>query len=254
MVGKRRSPSERAAVFASLEQGLTHRETSAETGVPVDTIRTWLKRPFPGPRCEVCGQVPHDFSVLAAPVYAYLLGSYLGDGCIFAQSGTRSHYLRVTLDTAYPGIIEETAAAMAAIRGRSVRIEADRRGKNCVHVISSWVSWPCVFPQHGPGRKHHRPIVLEPWQQEIVDAAPEMFLRGLIHTDGWRGLNRVTVKGRDYAYPRYQFSNRSDDIRALFTGTCDRLGIEWRRWGRWHVSVARRASVARMDEFVGPKA
>jgi hypothetical protein len=26
-----------------------------------------------------------------------------------------------------------------------------------------------AFPQHGPGRKHERPIVLEPWQLEIVD-------------------------------------------------------------------------------------
>ena len=65
--------------------------------------------------------------------------------------------------------------------------------------------------------------------------------------------NRVTVKGRDYAYPRYQFSNRSDDIRALFTYACDLVGIEWRPWGRWHISVARSASVARLDEFVGPK-
>ena len=23
--------------------------------------------------------------------------------------------------------------------------------------------WPCLFPQHGPGRKHGRPIVLEEW-------------------------------------------------------------------------------------------
>jgi hypothetical protein len=64
----------------------------------------------------------------------------------------------------------------------------------------------------------------------IVDAEPQAFLRGLIHTDGWRGLNRVRVKGKDYAYPRYQFSNRSDDIRKLFTGACEKLGVEWRQW------------------------
>jgi hypothetical protein len=112
---------------------------------------------------------------------------------------------------------------------------------------------PCLFPQHGPGRKHHRPIFLAPWQQEIVNAEPEKFLRGLIHSDGWRGMNRVHVKGRDYEYPRYQFSNRSEDIKRLFTDTCDRLGIEWRRWGRYHISVARRVSVALLDEFIAPK-
>lgn len=45
------------------------------------------------------------------------------------------------------------------------------------------------------------------WQPAIVDEHPQPLIRGLIHSDGWRGLNRVTVKGREYAYPRYQFSN-----------------------------------------------
>jgi hypothetical protein len=44
------------------------------------------------------------------------------------------------------------------------------------------------------------------------------FLRGLFHSDGWRGLNRVHVKGRDYSYPRYQFSNRSDAKLDTFVG------------------------------------
>jgi hypothetical protein len=61
------------------------------------------------------------------------------------------------------------------------------------------------------------------------------------------------VKGKGYAYPRYQFSNRSADIRRIFTDTCDLLGIAWRPWGRWHISVARRESVAKLDEFVGLK-
>jgi hypothetical protein len=86
-----------------------------------------------------------------------------------------------------------------------------------------------------------------------VHAASKPFVRGLIQTDGWRGVNRVRAKGRDYAYPRYQFSNRSDDIRKLFTDACDRLGVAWRQWTRYHVSVARRGAVAYLDSFVGPK-
>ena len=122
-----------------------------------------------------------------------------------------------------------------------------------MNVDSGWKCWPCLFPQHGRGRKHHRAIELAAWQREIVDAQPGFFLRGLIHTDGWRGVNRVRVKGHDYEYPRYQFSNRSDDIRRLFCEACDCLGIEWRPWTRYHVSVARRASVAVLDRYVGPK-
>jgi hypothetical protein len=87
----------------------------------------------------------------------------------------------------------------------------------------------------------------------VVDAFPGSFLRGLIHTDGWRGTNRVHLKGKYYQYPRYQFSNRSDDIRKLFTDACDKVGVEWRPWTRYHVSVAKRESVAILDSFVGPK-
>ena len=56
---------------------------------------------------------------------------------------------------------------------------------------------------------------------------------------------------KTYEYPRYNFSNRSDDIRKIFCDACDLLGIEWRVMNWWDISVARRASVARLDEFVG---
>jgi hypothetical protein len=51
---------------------------------------------------------------------------------------------------------------------------------------------------------------------------------------------------------RYQFTNRSDDIRHLFTVACDVLGIEWCPMGRYHISVARRAGVATLDAIAGP--
>jgi hypothetical protein len=52
-----------------------------------------------------------------------------------------------------------------------------------------WTHWPCVFPQHGPGRKHNRKIALEDWQQKIVDRHSGMFLRSLFHSDGSRFVN-----------------------------------------------------------------
>ncbi len=161
--------------------------------------------------------------------------------------------MRISSDAQYGGIIEECCDSIEAVRGKRPAIRLHKY-KRLANLISYWKAWPCLLPQHGRGRKHSRTIALAPWQVELVESTPGFFLRGLIHSDGWRGLNRVTVKGRDYAYPRYQFSNRSDDIRALFTYACDLVGVEWRPWGRWHISVARRASVARLDEFVGPKA
>jgi hypothetical protein len=236
--------------------GLADRQISATTGIPIETIRTWRQRGDPrqpDPRrtsCPRCGAKPHALETPSAAQYAYLLGVYLGDGHV--RRWGNSYVLRVSLDTAYPGIVDEVGSAIATLR-RGTHSRRYSLSKQLVNVESSWVAWPCLLPQHGPGRKHNQPIVLEDRQQRIVDAEPGQFLRGLIHTDGWRGTNKVTVKGRDYEYPRYQFSNRSDDIRGLFTDACDRLGVEWRPWTRHHVSVAKRASVEILDRYVGQK-
>ena len=151
------------------------------------------------------------------------------------------------------GFAQTAGGAVAPAPLTVVPTTTPSRRDGSVVVGSTWKGWRCLFPQHGPGRKHERSIALVPWQERLVARAPEWLLRGLIHTDGWRGSNRVTSKGKVYEYPRYQFSNRSDDIRRLFTDACDRLGVEWRQWTRYHVSVARRESVAYLDMFIGLK-
>jgi len=119
----------------------------------------------------------------------------------------------------------------------------------CIELGSYWKHWLCLFPQHGRGAKHLRRIELADWQRQLIDLYPDEFLAGLIHSDGCRCINRV--KGREY--PRYFFTNMSDDIRALFTMTCGALGIDCRPAGHKNVSVAQRRSVALMDRLVGPK-
>ncbi len=103
----------------------------------------------------------------------------------------------VTCCADYAGIIEECAKAMGAVLPNKVgRIPR----KGCIDVVSYSKHWPCLFPQHGTGRKHTRSIVLEPWQRRIaMETHPQLLLRGLIHSDGRRGINRVA---RGYAYPR----------------------------------------------------
>ena len=114
--------------------------------------------------------------------------------------------------------------------------------------------WPCLFPQHGPGLKHHRRIILETWQRRFaLEMRPDLFVRGLVHSDGCRVTNRVTVRGKRYAYPRYFFTNESDDIRELFIDACEQLGVAARHNRRNSISVARSESVAILDRVVGPK-
>ena len=259
MNGVRRPQSEVAKVRELLARGLSDYEIARRTGIPRGTILDWRRpggRASPNPttledRCEACGGI-HSLEYLDRLAYSYLLGEYLGDGCLWRSRRTGTCVLRISCDAQYRGIIEECCGAIESVRGRAPYVY-QYRTKRLATITSYWRAWPCLFPQHGPGRKHHRPIALVAWQQAIVEDYPEPFLRGLIDSDGWRGVNRVRVKGRDYEYPRYQFSNRSQDIKNLFTSTCDLLGIEWRPWGPHHISVARRESVALMDEFIGPK-
>lgn len=243
-----------------LESGLDRGAVASRLEISPATVRRWSRGGWPRaarplvtgePFCPRCLQRAHHFAELPAAAYAHLLGLYLGDGCVAPLRST--YQLRITMDSRYPGIIGEAVESVRTVVP-SRRVGAyPVRGQRCVNVTACEPGWPCLLPQHAPGKKQDRPVRLEPWQQEIVDAHPGRFLRGLVQSDGWRGENRVHVKGRDYSYPRYQFSSRSDDIRRLFTDACDRVGVAWRPWGRWHISVARRDAVALLDEHVGPK-
>lgn len=129
-----------------------------------------------------------------------------------------------------------------------------RGGSGAVRVEARWKHWPCVFPQHGPGRRHPRKIELREWQREIVAKYPEQLLRGLFHSDGCRFVNWASKPdGKRYFYVRYMYSNESDDIRNTLTSTLDLLGIKWRQPRRNAIAVSRKEAVDALDRFVGPK-
>lgn len=188
--------------------------------------------------------------------YAYLLGIYLGDG--YVSKADHSPVLEIALDTRYPGIASECIAAIwnvAEVRARrQIRLSATGIS---IRVTAGSRIWPVAFPQHGPGKKHNRRIELAGWQQDVVARFPKRFLRGLIHSDGSRSINRFRIrlrKGeREYAYVRYFFTNLSADIRGLFCASCDALDIRWTQSSHKNISVAERRSVELLDSFVGPK-
>lgn len=157
--------------------------------------------------------------------------------------------LRITLDDAYPAIIDECYEAMARVRGVNTQPPNIVPAPGCCNVTSYWKHWPCVFPQHGVGPKHLRPIVLDHWQRRIASDHPERLLRGLIHSDGCRDRN--VVKGK--SYPRYSFSNESHDIKGIFLDACEQVGLRWTTPNHKVVALSRRSDVERLDSFIGPK-
>jgi hypothetical protein len=214
-----RTREEVATVLELVRAGLNDCEIARRTGIPRGTVRCWRvgRRPNfhrPGATCAVCGGIPHT---LPQAPYTYLLGLYLGDGCL--TPFPRDVYkLRISCASGYPGLIRLCELAMAQILPNKVNRVV---GQGCFEIYSFSKHWICLFPQHGPGRKHERKIELAGWQQDLVDADPRPLLRGLLHSDGCRVLDWVNGT----PYPRYHFS----------------------------LSVARRDSVALLDAFVGPK-
>ena len=244
------------------DRGILDRENAQICGVSIRSIRHWRsgdrraqrdrrtgarKSPPTCPRCH--GRA------LDETAYAYLLGLYLGDGHI--TQGPRSYVLWLACADAWPGLLQQARQAMALAMPSSAVFCASKRSAACTYVKSVSKHWPCLFPQHGPGRKHERVIELEPWQEETVARYAGDFARGLFHSDGYRGINRVRRPLKDgdrwYGYPRYLFVNSSADIHRLCGEALDRLGVAWRFSKPTTISVARRDAVARLDQFVGPK-
>lgn len=239
-----------------MRQGVPNRVVAQQLNIPRGTVGWWRRedrksrgetyvQPTDCPRCTGCK--------LNEAAYAYLLGLYLGDGHIISKH--KQHHLSIFCDARHTSLIAALEDAMQKVMPMP---RISRRSKTgCVEVKSYTKHWTCLFPQHGPGKKHERPIVLDPWQQAIVDAYPWDFIRGLIHSDGCRTTNWTTrvIAGerKRYDYPRYFFTNTSKDIIGLFTRTLDQVGVEWKQANAQNISVARKASVALLDAHVGPK-
>jgi hypothetical protein len=243
-------PRERSAALALLSEGSRLAAVSRELGVARSTLRSWRGTPSPDgivqcPRC--------DAATLASADYPALLGFYLGDGYLARVRNVP--VLRVSCDPRYPALVSDVRTCIESVHLGGRTYLTHPTGTVVVH--NGWKHWPCLFPQHGPGRKHERDLSMEDWQWELVERHPGDFLRGLMHSDGSRVNNwasrEVAGEMKRYDYPRWQFVNRSEQILGWCTDALDLVEVPWRRSGRWTVSVSTRAGVARIDELVGPK-
>jgi hypothetical protein len=203
------------AALELLALGLNDCEVGRRLRVPRRTVRDWRDpRYIRSPRsvCWRCWE-PTSRVVFEPADYAELLGLYLGDGHITQMA--RAQRFRLMLDAKYPAIVDDAAGLIARV------VPQNKVGRQFVHdghmvtLCAYHKHWSCLFPQHGPGKKHDRAIQLEPWQQAVLGETPWAFLRGCIRSDGCVFINRT---GR-YEYESYDFANISPAILDLFAAT-----------------------------------
>jgi len=202
-------------------------DNALKHGVAIKTIRRWRRlyqrRGLPRGQTHTSVPCPRcDNAVLDLAAYAELFGWYLGDGHIVHEK--RGVYgLHIFNDTKYVVLNERVKDLMR--RGKPGGRPHTRQAPGCMNTTVSWKHWPCLFPQHGPGRKDQRTLTMTDWQWQIVEAYPADFLRGLFHSDGCRANNwaQKMIGGRlkRYYYPRWHFTNNSAEIR---TWCCDLIG------------------------------
>lgn len=209
-----RSPAEVATVVGLLAEGHSDQAVARLTGIPRSTVRDWRlgrrpRRDAAGTQVRACPVCRPGSQTLDERRYAYLLGLYLGDGHVSRHPRTSA--LRIFLDARYPGIVDECVQSLRAVRPENRVWVGRSRACRCNVVMTYSNHWPRLLPQMGSGKKHERPIRLEPWQSEIVARARQAFVRGLIHSDGCR----VVASDRGVSSVRYHFSTKSDDIKRL---------------------------------------
>ena len=86
-------------------------------------------------------------------------------------------------------------------------------------------------PAGAPGKKHDRRIVLEPWQEQIAsDRSSRDSFGSRADPERRCGERSIECPWRQryirYEYPRYQFTNVSDDIRDTVHDACDVVGVD----------------------------
>ncbi len=239
------------AALALLATGQNDRQVGDALGLPRATVRDWryaaARGPSPvGVRCPRCWRAARRRISCNDTDYAELLGLYLGDGCI-SRLG-RTYALRISFDSKFPEIVSEASALIRRCFPDNRLHEVRVPGSGVLILQLYSIHLPCLLPQHGPGRKHERPILLEPWQQAVVDRQPWALLRGLIRSDGCVFVNRTGP----YEYVSYDFTNHSQDILDLFTSTCEAVGVGYRR-NPVRIRICRRDAVALMLANVGLK-
>lgn len=230
-------------------------EVSKLTGINRSTLSNWIVR-----NGRIKKQIDTDiplnylmsfkdgFTEQDKKDYSYLLGLYLGDGCIYKLK--RTEKITITLDKKYEKLNEYTINIFSRFFNKDSYIfdrSLHNRG-NAIDVIHHSSHLSLIFPQHGIGKKHNRDVSLKSWQESIIDDIS--LVKGLIMSDGTYYLdNQTNIK-------KYSFSNKSKDIIDLMKGLLIKLNIDFKLYNKvskYELVIHSKNQAEKLHNIIGDK-
>ncbi len=234
-----RTREEYEKVKSLLEAGHNKCQVARLTGIPRATIKDWILLGY----CPKNGgrgrnQIDDPATYLneteeRRKAYAYILGEYLGDGCV--RTLRRTYRLGIYNDKKYEGLNQLIQSRLQIIfpANKTGRVSGSGATPTtgCWEICVNSNNIPLLFPQMGPGKKFERKIELTSWQLEIVDAYHKEFIRGLFYSDGC--VYEHKHDGGEYSYRCYNFVNKSKDIMDYLIRSLNFVGVN--KIPRWDV-------------------
>ena len=170
-------PHVREEVLALVADGINDCEIARITGIPRATVRDWRRPRYKPERKVLIETCPRCWRA-SKPIrftpedYTELLGLYLGDGCISPGARTARLAHHAGQEIPHGSSRRREALLTRCFPANSAGITQEHGGCACVVVWVYSQHLACLFPQHGPGKKHERKIDLEHWQWALVERAP----------------------------------------------------------------------------------
>ena len=209
-------------VITNFNIGLNNSQLSKKFNIPRTTIKYWTENKYNNHNHNENLKIKNidDYLIGKNKCYSYILGIYLGDGCI--SKAKKSYKIRIALDEKYYNIIEECEKNFKELFPSSSVGIYKVKNKNMYFVNVYSCNLLELFPQHGDGLKYKRDIKLEKFQYDIIDDV--QLIKGLIHSDGC--LYKANNKG--YISFFYNFTNMSKNIIDILCGSLDNININYK--------------------------
>lgn len=234
-------------ILLEFKSGKNKSKIAMEYGIPRSTLRYWIDNEN---TISVQKISDKDISLIIKEIennkeiYNYILGLYLGDGCISLNK--MSYKLRITQDEKYPISIVDIKNKMDLFFNKNANV-CNGDGKCKILTIYD-KNLPLYFPQHGAGKKHDREIILSDYQRDNIDFL--YLMKGLWMSDG-----SYYIASRNYE--AYNFTNKSTDIISLFEECLTFCEVNYRKRikknGVWIIEITKKSEVQKMKELVGFK-